>query len=131
MSFRHEGECPQCCANLHNKRNVLRGLCNSTLARLSLKTYFPLFGCYESPSCLGFGKKQLHFETFLTYPQHYEYPNYLSRQGRMTKTQFEQSLWRDFYKKEACKKAGITLLIIPHTKDTKLEEFIKSICPAF
>lgn len=64
-------------------------------------------------------------------PQHYDFPNYLSRQGRMTKQQFEQGLWRDRYKKMACKRAGIRLLRIPHTEDRNLIDYIKSIAPGF
>lgn len=62
-------------------------------------------------------------------PQHYHYPNYLSRQGKMTREQFLEGIERDRLKKAACKAAGITLLIIPYTEDKNLEDCIHSMAP--
>ena len=62
-------------------------------------------------------------------PQHYHYPNYLSRQGKMTREQFKDGIQRDRMKKAACRAAGITLLIIPYTKDKNLEDYIREIVP--
>jgi hypothetical protein len=63
--------------------------------------------------------------------QHYQYPNFFSKQNKMTKEQFRQGVWRDWVKKRACEKAGITLLIIPYNQRApgKLERYIRSIAP--
>ena len=59
--------------------------------------------------------------------QHYKFPNFLSKQGKMTLLQFKKGIYRDRLKKMACERAGITLFIIPYTQDRRLENFIREL----
>lgn len=61
--------------------------------------------------------------------QHYEYPNYFSKQNKMTKEQFKQAVFRDIYKKKACEAAGIKLIIIPYNKRNQLNRYIRKVSP--
>lgn len=52
--------------------------------------------------------------------QHYDFPNYFHK----TEKEFRASRFRDRFKKAACQKAGIKLIIISYKQNNRLREFI-------